>query len=634
VQFHVLRALGRPAWKVALVPVTVAVIACQFVLTGPASATGASITEGHRGAHSAPGQGSAASAGILPKAVNEVDCNGWSPKYKSVRPAMRSLCTDPVLRRAGKKAARFIDNGWYVGHDEPSVKFISQAPGSGNSMSYLMKLPVDPARAPTASGSVTKYAELSLAPWFGLPTCDPLSYPQNPCTPDSDTNVGTNTADAAGSAFTEFQFYPPGFAPFTDGASCSKTQWCSALTIDSAVCTFGFAKCNNNCVEPVNFGYLQTNGVPAGPPGPQTATVASFLGNRQTLKLNPGDVLEASLSDPPSGLTATVRDITTGQTGYMTASARNGFMNTSITNCAGHPFTFHAEYDTARKQNMVPWAALQGGVLMEQEIGHFESCNRVLHRDGFSLTGSGQSYHDPKVYQTCGGGPEGRRSRGEGPCNARTDLCRHATTQGTTHPIACPTRNSGTGQLCEFSDGFCFPKGSRPVLIDRKPARETAPVAGCFSNQYQNGDLDFDGTGYQRGTWPNGTAKQPTALQYVGPFDRNGQPYPQVQFETDVAGSEFLCNTSTGLNCTAPPLSAKFYPYWSLTGKRWLGGGPLRNRACLWNLGSSIPGVTAQDFGKDAQYGVPDLSFYGGTLISKVRPNPQFSGKCRPSGSP
>jgi hypothetical protein len=42
---------------------------------------------------------------------------------------MRGLCTDPVLRRSGKKAARFIDNGWYVGHDEPSVNFVSNAAG-------------------------------------------------------------------------------------------------------------------------------------------------------------------------------------------------------------------------------------------------------------------------------------------------------------------------------------------------------------------------------------------------------------------------------------------------------------------------------------------------------------------------
>lgn len=43
------------------------------------------------------------------------------------------------------------------------------------------------------------------------------------------------------------------------------------------------------------------------------------------------------------------------------------------------PHTFHAEYSTASQQNQVPWAALEGGVLMQQEIGHFESCNSVAH---------------------------------------------------------------------------------------------------------------------------------------------------------------------------------------------------------------------------------------------------------------
>ena len=62
----------------------------------------------------------------------------------------------------------------------------------------------------------------------------------------------------------ELQFYPPGYTPFIDNTSCSKTKWCAALTIDSLECTFGFATCNNNCIEPVNFAYLQTNGVPAG----------------------------------------------------------------------------------------------------------------------------------------------------------------------------------------------------------------------------------------------------------------------------------------------------------------------------------------------------------------------------------
>ena len=38
---------------------------------------------------------------------------------------------------------------------------------------------------------------------------------------------------------------------------------------------------------------------------------------------------------------------------------------------------------------------------------------------------------------------------------------------------------------------------------------------------------------------------------------------------------------------------------------------------------------TRENFGGDAQYGTPDLSWYGGTLISAPRTNPEFSGACR-----
>ncbi len=123
-------------------------------------------------------------------ASNELDCNGWSSAYQAVKPDFGGLCTDPIAIKNGK-ATRFIDNGWYVGHDEPSIKFISNKPGSGNQMTYFMQLPIDPAATPTASGSVTDYGELSVAPWFGLPICDPNSYPQNPCKPDSDKNSGS-----------------------------------------------------------------------------------------------------------------------------------------------------------------------------------------------------------------------------------------------------------------------------------------------------------------------------------------------------------------------------------------------------------------------------------------------------------
>ena len=599
------RRLRKPKLWIVVGPVAVIVVLVQLALTSQAATS--------------------SSAGwVAPKATNELDCNGWSAKYATVRPTTRSLCTDPITVKNGK-ASRFIDNGWYVGHDEPSVKFISHAGGSGNTMTYDMQLPVDPSKRPTASGSVTSYAELSIAPWFGLPICDPLSYPQNPCKPDSDSNTGLLTdPNAAGSAFMELQLYPPGFAPWVDSESCSATQWCAAMTIDSLECTFNFASCNPNCFEPSNFAFLQMNGVPAGPPSPQLFDVTSQIPNAQTLKMNAGDVLQLSITDPPAGFTATIRDMSTGQTGYMTASAKNGFMNTRMSDCKGHPFTFHAEYNTARQQNQVPWAALEGGVLMEQEIGHFEACNSVTYKNSYRESG----FSDAQVYQTCVGGQEGSDKVGEGPCSYTTGLCRNASTEGTTHPQACPTNNPATGALCEFSDALCFPKGTRTVVINGKPGKETSPIAHCNANSWQNGDLDFDGMSYTRGVWPNGTQNHPTSFRYVGPFDKAGNSYPTIQFESDAPGSEFLCNTFTGGYCQTPPLGAKFYPFWSMNDSQKLQGVATPSGACVWNFGDNIKGVTTDNFGGDAQYGSPNLARYGGTVISTPQPNPEFTGDC------
>ena len=593
----------RMRWSL-LAPAVGVAIACQLTLAG-------SVAIAAPTAKAVPAAKAAAPGTVKPNPVNEMDCNGYSKAYGTVRKFGIGLCTDPIKVYKGWNG-RFYDNGHYIGHDEPSVKFISSAPNSGNTMSYLMRVPVDPAKSPTSSGSVTDYGQLSVAPWFGLPICDSFSFPQNPCTPDSDSNLGAsgNPADA-GSAFMELQFYPPGYTPFIDNTSCSKTKWCTALTIDSLEGDAA-GNLNPNCVEPVNFAYLQTNGVPAGPPSPQLTDASTFLPNTHTLEINPGDQLAVSITDPAAGLTTTVRDLTTGQTGWITASAANGFMHTSFADCSGTPYAFHAEYNTAKIQNRVPWAALEGGVLAEQEIGHSEVCSSVTNQNPYSVSyPGGQSYADASTYDTCVGGSEGKTATGENPANFAT-----ATTQGPKGPQACPTQ----GDLCEYADGFCFAKGTRTVQINGVNTLAYSAANQCFANKFQNGDLDFDGLDYQSIAWPNGTSNHPTSVQTIGPFDGSGHTYPQVQFETDVAGSEFLCNTATGAGCTAPPIGSSFYPYWSLT-KTHGGFG------CTWNFGKTTS-KTFQNFGKDAQYGKPDLSWYGGTLASAPMPNPEFSGSC------
>ena len=96
----------------------------------------------------------------------------------------------------------------------------------------------------------------------------------------------------------EMQLYPPGNAPFVDSASCDDTHWCAALTIDSSECTR--PNCNPNCEEPINFAFIQRNGVPTGPPSPQDADISTFVNNGETLLMNPGDTITFHMSDAPA----------------------------------------------------------------------------------------------------------------------------------------------------------------------------------------------------------------------------------------------------------------------------------------------------------------------------------------------
>jgi hypothetical protein len=277
------------------------------------------------------------------------------------------ICADP----AGFNGVRFSDNGWYIGHDEPAINFFSNVPGSANNMRWQITLPgKDP--APTQNGKSIANFELYPAFWFSVALCDPRSYPENPCIPDSDKNTGTGLATDAGEAFLEFQFYPPGWSPFINQISCDQIHWCAALNIDSLECTFQYAFCNANCEEPVNFAFIQTDGVPTGPPGPASQNNATYTPNAKTLLMNPGDKLAVTVKDTSTGLLTRVDDLTTGDSGYMIASANNGFANTNLKTCSTHPFSFHPEYDTAAPQHNTFWGSVPQNVAFSFEIGHFQ----------------------------------------------------------------------------------------------------------------------------------------------------------------------------------------------------------------------------------------------------------------------
>jgi hypothetical protein len=290
-------------------------------------------------------------AASLP-AKGDLDCNGFSAIQKPLKVYLP--CADFVT---GEYAQRGYDNGHYIGHDEPSVGFYSMEHHSGNNVQWDITLPVD--RPLPAVQTFENYVTF----WFSMSICDDNSDPNGPCIPDSDENTPTQ----AGAALLELQLYPPGFVT---GISCDTVHWCAALNIDSLEVTSA-GDLNPNCTEPVNFAYVQRNGVPTGPPGPSTATNATFNPNAQTLLMNPGDHLHITIRDTSAGLLTRIDDLTTGQTGFMVASGANGFQNTNRDTCAGKNYNFHPEYDTAKFGNFMIWGALQANINFSMELGHF-----------------------------------------------------------------------------------------------------------------------------------------------------------------------------------------------------------------------------------------------------------------------
>jgi len=487
-----------------------------------------------------------------------LDCNGFSPISKNVKAYM--ACTD----LHGANGGRFYDNGWYIGHDEPSIQFFSNTPKSGYNLAWVITLPKqDP--TPTQSGSSIATFELTPAVWLSLDLCDPNSYPQNPCKPDSDSNTGIGLPTDAGSAALELQFYPPGWGPQISctGPGAHSTQWCAALNIDSLECTFNFAVCNANCEEPANFAFLQDNGVPTGPAAPGEQNDATFTPNSHTFFMNPGDKLLIIIKDTPQGLLTFVRDLTTGKKGFMVASGKNGFANTNISNCQTTPFDFHPEYSTAKPENLVPWAALEANVNIAVETGHFE------------LGANGDNDIDD---QPCFTGPT------IAGCLAEA--------------IGGDLDFDGPPYLPNWPDGS--KNHPSPILIGAFSGRGIGPMSFNSENDQGEDDSAYLGADNDQG---EGNAPYSNA-------------YDTLQFETDIPASEVLtvppCNTSTGFGCVAPPVGAEFYPFYSQLG---------RGEECLFTFGNDIPGRTTDDFGKDAQYGSPTPRF-GGTLASGPMRNP------------
>jgi hypothetical protein len=482
--------------------------------------------------------------------------------------------------------------GQYSGHDEPSLLFYSGTAGSGNTNHYQFTMPSDPPTPPNQAGTGGTW-NFQLRPtfWFGMALCDDQSGPnvggssvgaQLPCTPNSDANIFTGTTPGApdylgltpGTAFMEMQFYPPGWGNVGTGISCGpdNTHWCSAMNIDSDSANENTGVANNTaCLsltgeEYVNFALITKSGLSQAPADPLRQTAATFTTGADTLTYNSGDQVTVDMHDTPAGFQIAITDLTSGQSGSMTASTANGFghplYQPSAKTCSDEAYAFHPMFATSSERTRVLWAAHSYNVAFSDEIGHFEYCAKV----------------NTGTKQTCGQ-------------NGVTD----------------PGGNDG-------DEAPCF---NLPVVT----TTQTLPnLSGCTGT-----DSDFDGPEYANnwpGTLSDGTADaslHATPVRFTSPLFTRApgaalKNYDRVAFETDLPRVEFATNPpcqrhvfnpadpSPGAGCVNPPVGAGFYPFYSTTTSA--GGG------CVWQEGGNfIPGTTNN-------FGGSSATEFGGLLVS------------------
>ena len=324
--------LSKRTWLIAAVGV------CLFAGPGPARRDG---ERGARVARRAP------------------ECRGRTRLQRlqpdPERPASRKLlCTD--IRGIIGHNERFYDNGHYIGHDEPSIRFLSNRPGSGNNVTFTETLPRDPAAMPTVTPSRSR--------------CHPLVRAE-PRAVVRDEHLRPELLPADGTArptATTTRRTARSLAAAPRSWRCSSTRPASprSATRSAATTPTGARRSTSTrsrpppprpehgCDEPVNFAFIQRNGVPAGPPSPQLSNGATFTPNSQTLMMNPGDVVRTHMWDASIGGGKRAFKIVDQRPDHR-AERIHGRLgrqrlhehSTTFT-CSGTPFNFQPLFNTAR----------------------------------------------------------------------------------------------------------------------------------------------------------------------------------------------------------------------------------------------------------------------------------------------
>ena len=470
------------------------------------------------------------------------------------------LCTDTYLHKSY--------DGKYVGHDEPSLLFYSDTPGAGNSSIYLLTLPKDSPVLPTQDGNGgTWNFQLHPAFWLGMAICDSQSFPEftAKCEPDSDENVFDDDDPNSkhfigkhpGTAFLEMQFYPPGWVGSPQ--LIDPENYFAAMVIWSFSQSGATGLFNNKaCLEQLgaetpNFAVITKSGVPLAPANPAGANFGqSNFDLNNVLSMAPGDKLLVFIHDTEDGLEVAIRDLTSGNSGRMVATHKNGFgqvlYQPHSKSCNIEPYDFHPMYSTSTEHTRVPWAAHSYNIAFSDEIGHFEYCNSA----------------DPNT-------------------------------------LACTVPGVNDPSGLDSDDMFCLTPDQS--FFPPPPFQQ---IGGCITSE-----LDFDGVPYGL-NWPGtstdiqkGASLHADPIRFTSPVFQDDEGrlhnYERVAFETNVSVFEANCDfLVTGNGCVVPPPGVPFYPFYTT-------GSANNSSVCEWQEGGALIPGTTNTFGGSAttEYGAP-----------------------------
>jgi hypothetical protein len=171
--------------------------------------------------------------------------------------------------------------------------------------------------------------------------CDSQSFPEftKKCEPNTDENIFDDADPDSqrfigkhpGTAFLEMQFYPPGWIgspQLIDPQNYFAAMVIWSFSQSGATGLFNNKACLDELgsAETPNFAVITKNGVPLQPANPAGSPFGqSNFDLNNVLPMAPGDTLLVLIHDTEDGLEVSIRDLSSGDSGHMTATHKKRF---------------------------------------------------------------------------------------------------------------------------------------------------------------------------------------------------------------------------------------------------------------------------------------------------------------------